>query len=84
MSARIGIKEADDAPVEESKACVTAARRASSSLIAYTGVYNIEEGMEKTLKEIVTAFKEQWMLGRVADSHEPNGYVLAAYLVHVL
>lgn len=43
----LGVKPEECVTVEDSKSGSTAAKRANIPLIAYVGIYNIEEGKEK-------------------------------------
>ena len=64
----LGVKPEDCVAVEDSKSGATAAMRAGIPLIAYVGIYNIEEGKEKmeAMKKVLTeetkatAVMEDW------------------------
>jgi beta-phosphoglucomutase-like phosphatase (HAD superfamily) len=54
----LGVKPEECVTVEDSKSGATAALRANIPLVAYVGIYNIEEGKEK-MDQMATTLKEQ-------------------------
>ena len=54
----LGVKPEECVTVEDSKSGATAAMRAGIPLVAYVGIYNIEDGKEK-MDQMATTLTEQ-------------------------